>query len=434
MKKSIKLTLVYVVIAVLLLSTALSFYFIGRNSRKKIMVPIDNNVQNIYVTFGTLPILYSILHIMTHSEPSYVYFGRVDTFDVTKLPKNAQLIVPQNVDYNPSQIVNFTIDAIHDIEQKNDQPFYNFFVDDLRVLLPFRAFFANNIPKSRFSITLLSDGSASYSGIFDPIVGPNGESSFIQNGQKLQDILQAFEQNNSGENSVTDGEILESYLYAYQAAQFSNVEYWMQYPEFAFLSDDVLTSVKTELLTATLVKKQPLDILNKLSKYRREAFFDGTLNNSKSFSKDDFDKIFLQSEKPVMLISGTHIGNGKNPENFDDAVDAVIDSFGQDYNIMLKPHPAQNIHDAQFDKTREKGITILPAQLPMEVLMWAYPDLSIGGYQSTLYMATLQSQVAFFFESFEQGGFPSGGITLRHMKLLYEYGFFSSAKMLTAKQ
>ena len=413
--------------------SAVGFYFVGRNvgmGRQEYRV-VEADVHYIYMTFGTLPTLFASLHMLTHNHPSYVLFTRRDTFDINQVPDHIQLVRPQ-VSYGgmtATQIATAAREVVADIEQNNDEPTFHFFTDDLRVLLPLYAFLRNGIPTERFFITLLSDGTGTYAGMFDPFVGSNGLDNWNARRNSLHDTWLPLFRGNSSLSSSQYNTLLFTLDYGYVASQMQNIELWKQFPEFGLLHNNIVPGLRSELMRTSLVKRQPFDILQQLNTEMREIFFNATLNNPNhpgGAVRDILEEYFIEPERPVMIISGTHIGGGANPAGFDDAVWAVMQEFGKDYEIMIKPHPAQDVNSAQFNLSRQRGLTILPAQLPMEVLMWAFPEIFIGGYQSSLYMAAVPGQVRFFFSDSR----PSGGLTIGVLQMLQENDFFTGAIMI----
>ncbi|MCL1944678.1 MAG: hypothetical protein FWF56_02580 [Firmicutes bacterium] len=423
----------WIILLVVLFGSAIGAFSIGRVSANNERT-IQNNkgkTHYIYMCFGTLPILYQSINLLSHNNPSYVYFGRVDTFNLSKLPSNVTLLDDKShVEIGEQGVLDMADKVVKNINDKDNTARYKFFVDDIRVLMPFHAFLTNGIDSSRFQIIMVSDGTASYNTtpntLMGQYIGENGIDEWNKDKIQLDEILDNFK--NGDGKIVEPDEIMGDLNTAYVASQIQGVEYWMQYPEFAFLHKDISQEIRSEIMRSNIVKKQPYNMLSSLSSQSKELFFEATLNNPNHAGgavKSQLDEL-LNQDKPVLLISGTHIGEGKNPDKFDDAVQVVIDNFADDYTIMLKPHPAQDINSPQFDITKERGIAILPPQLPMEVIMWSYPSINVGGYNSSLYMAAQPSQVKFFFGK----SFPNGGLITELLSILYDNNFFGDAVML----
>jgi len=383
---------------------SLSFFFVGRLFERKIdpgggQAVTSQQVHNIYMTFGTLPTLYASLHMLTHSDPSYVFFSREDTFDVSQMPQNVKLINTPGT-YSNQALAQMPRETVANIEAANKDPKYHFFTDDLRALLPIYSFIQAGVSSERYFITLLSDGTASYSGIDTHFLDGNGQTSGIDNWNiqsvELDKIFEKY-QNQNLSGSDYDLMLFNDKKYMYQISQMQNVDYWVQFPEYGFIKNGVSVELRTQLMHCNLSKRPPYNILKTLTTERAEIFFNATLGNpvfeiDGAPLRDYLDELFLNSPKPIMIISDTN----PNPNSLTQAggvADQIIQKFSNDYVLMWKPHPAYTDSDSAM---ANKGIVVLPASLPMEVLLWSYPQVSVGGYSSTLYMAATVQQVKFF--------------------------------------
>lgn len=98
-----------------------------------------------------------------------------------------------------------------------------------------------------------------------------------------------------------------------------------------------------------------------------------------------------------MIISGT--STASEGGTFETRVNALMEHFGEEYTYLYKPHPSWPASKVQgrTEYLESKGITELPAQTPMEVILIAYPQVNLGGYKSSLYMNITGEHVKFFF-------------------------------------
>ncbi|MCL2586929.1 MAG: hypothetical protein FWE31_01670 [Firmicutes bacterium] len=393
-------------LATLIVGTGILSYFIGYNRMlNRPYTVVRSDVNFIYVNYATLPILHSSLHFLSHDTPSYVFFGRDNTYYVNKMPDHVQLFSPgdANIAVTPTVIAERTRQLVADIEEVNPGSTYHFFVDDFMTLLPFYALLRNNIPLERAHITLITNGTATYHHFFTMV-------DFTGTQEKLEDWLEIFK----GTAQVTPSVLTDTRNLSLAAAMMPNVEWWMQFPEFMFLHPHATPAVRQMLMQASLVKVQPQDLLHRLTPEMRDLFFNATIGHP-TFQIGDqplrtaLDGYFNNQEKPIMIISGT---NPNSPTLATTILDQIIEEFSDDYILMWKPHPAYTATDAAM---QARGITVLPARLPMEVLMWAYPDLYIGGYQSSLYLATAIGQTRFTI----------GGFTLEILEFLDDNNWFN---------
>ena len=100
-------------------------------------------------------------------------------------------------------------------------------------------------------------------------------------------------------------------------------------------------------------------------------------------------------------------------------------NYGNRYNIFFKPHPNQMPTGEYLSYITDMlGFQVLPATLPMESLLWVYPELKIGGYSSSLYMSTATGQTLFFLNTEDQNGLSVP------LPILYNQGHFSGVEFI----
>ena len=425
--------------------------------RKRVDIP-PSDEYNIYMHFGTLPTLYAAAHLFSHETPSYIFFSRRNTFDIEKVPSHVQLFATSIA--SNDVIISAARDLVRDINKNYPEAVFHFFVDDFRLMAAYYALLTNGIPESRYDITLFSDGGGTYGASFtrnyaDSFhytmaiggemtlfeVEQDGYANWVQATEDFNAILADFK---ARPNVSRDGhsvlygdgsgvfmfhetgrlpadtplEYQNTYIcdrYSFIAAQRPNVRFWMQFPEYPWMRDDVTFEVRSQLLRATLSKVAPADIVERLTPINKDAFFNAVIDNSANqvegepVSRELLDSLLLGNDKPALIISGANLGAaainyfGHGSNYFPDTIiPQIIADFGSEYKLFFKPHPS---FTADNKKIEGKGITVLPAQLPMDVLLWAYPDISIGGYNSSLYMSVRDAaQVKFFIERIGEEG------------------------------
>jgi hypothetical protein len=104
------------------------------------------------------------------------------------------------------------------------------------------------------------------------------------------------------------------------------------------------------------------------------------------------------NEKPYFVFMGTNPSHGLfgSNEKFEIAFDEMIKWIGNRYQILFKGHPGDN---QQFSTSlcNDRSIKMLPPRIPGEILMWAFPTLKVGGFQSSLFMSALKGQTIFIY-------------------------------------
>lgn len=343
---------------------------------------------NLYITFGTLPTLYAGLNAINDSSESYMWFSRKETFKTEYLPKWVTML-SSTEGYGDSMLSKFK-QVIQSSYKANKDVKFNLYTDDLRVHLMLELFSNNQIPTGNYSVHLLSDGTATYSYFSKLFNEKDSYSKWTELSDKFSSYLRETQVGKPYINSSTSTSPLYEMMYA--AAELKNVEYWLQYPEYLTSNDPNVTLEKTKL---NLVKKSPQDIYNSLSNEDKNLF-----SKAVGINKDQFKNMFNNSAKPELIISGTSLAGEKG--NFEQVISNIYKDFGNEYDLYFKPHPAWDPNTkGELKELKRKefldslNIQILPAQLPMESLLWIFPDVKIGGYSSSLYMSANAEQTMF---------------------------------------
>ncbi|MEF2968146.1 S-layer homology domain-containing protein [Paenibacillus sp. M1] len=348
----------------------------------------NNREVNIYITLGTLPTLYAGLNTFLNESESYMWYSRKDTFNKEYLPNWVEMVSFEE-GYGDVMLENFN-NLINRIYALDDSTIFNLYTDDLRVHLIIQLFANNNIPIENYQVHLLSDGTATYS-YFSNLFGKEG--SYTNWLNQAKEYSSEFDRAYNGQKyKNTTSSTMPMYQGMYSAAQQENVDYWLQYPEYLKTND---LSVAKEKNKMHLIKKSPLDIYNSLSSDTKADFAKAV-----GIEVDKFKQFFNKSAKPELIISGTSLDGEKG--NFEQVINSINNDFSETYDIYFKPHPVWDPNTKKELKELKRkeflddlNIQVLPAQLPMESLLWIFPDVKIGGYSSSLYMSANDKQPLF---------------------------------------
>lgn len=417
---------------------------------------------NIYMNWGTVSPLYSLLNVFmdideakkngTEPTKSFMWYERPSTADEKLLPENVTLMNDIDEKYNSGKLnaenTKKCMGYVKKVYETYPNAHYTLFTDDLRAQYELCLMTYNGIPESQYNVILGSDGIASYttmnsyllSGLDQDKVGESTEESGKFNDKWNYYAYWYHEyKKRMANHDFWDQRFLNSngggtYIMWEEASQ-DNVEYWIQWPQLLKVNVGGLQELLNEKMN--LVEKHHNDMYASLSDKSKEDFLNLVLAGAFKGSdypegtnfKELYDTTYMpgyaDKSKKYMIISGTsQAGEGDTTgKNFEARVDAVIKEFGDEYTYLYKPHPrwpASSIQGRQ-EYLDSKGIVELPAQTPMEVLLWTYPEVYVGGYSSSLYMsATTKGQVKFFL--------AAGPKSLSDpLPAIYDLGYFDDA-------
>jgi len=373
-------------------------------------------VHHVYMSRGTLATLYNSLHMLTDNNPSYIWFDRRDTFNLDTMPDHVQQFLPV-YSHTMEHIANQTRQLVYNIVAKNPTATIHFFVESHLMLFPFYAVMRNGLPTYRFYITAIGGLGWDFTGgvwadnprIHD-YFGYEGEAVWNQHIEDFENLLEKFSEGPLSTAEYNNFEFNCRYLFV--AGLLPNFEIWLQFPEYFLLNNQITPTMQGNFIQTSMVKRQPLDLLNQLNAEMRQVFFNATLGNpvwnrANGLSLRDYLNAHFDVEKPVMIVTGT-----RGMPDILPIIDDIIEKYGDDYVLMWKPHPIYTVYDTAM---AERGLIVLPAQLPMEILMWAFPDAYLGGYHSTLFLGVRSTQVRFFI-----------GAIGNELLFLYQRGFFTN--------
>lgn len=367
---------------------------------------------NIYQLASTLPTLYSALNIFDDQTESYFYFARTGTFLKEDMPNHVKVFFDSP---EPAKLVK---DKIKELYEKNNSNIINLYLDDAKVHRAIQYFTEQGIPEKNYTVTLLPDGAGSYTKF--PYYKANSYKTFLHDASLYDNFYQkALKSENTNLSYATDsGELSNSKLYA---SQQNNFTYWLQYPSL-FKSEDPKMVIEIE--KANLKEITPQNIFAKLNKDEKEQF------TKAAGLTDEVKALFTNSLKKDLIITGTYLTEtltGKATGGFKTVINRIVTEYSSEYDLFFKPHPIYLPSDYPvYEKVlTDANITILPGRLPMEVIMWNYPDLKIGGYAGSLFINASRGQTLFFIV--EPGNAPDSSFLKKKSPLdfLYEDGFFN---------
>ena len=360
-----------------------------------------------YISVGTMPTLYSGLHLLSHDKPSYVSYERASTFDAAEFPDRAFVYpVADPTDHATNEELRAMSEAmkrrILEINAEDPTAVFGLWVDDLRCRLGYDWFVAQGIDSARVKVSLLSDGTATYNNFYNYFGDP---ATAQQNWETYAAEVEALDWNHGGRYPETRAEFeLESWTWPYYLATRPGYRLVMQNGALLESSCPFITDKLREMQIEDI---QPYEMLSALSESARRLFYDMA-----GFDYDKFAALFDASPKGNLIIIGTSHQNAASEQQQRDYVARIVEQYGAAYDIFFKPHPADT-SSASYE-TDFPGLTLLPGQMPFEIFVWSLMDHvdMIGGYPSTVFLTVPVDKVRFIFA-------PDAESLVRPLNLLF---------------
>lgn len=226
----------------------------------------------------------------------------------------------------------------------------------------------------------------------------NGYNDFLEYKEKYFNILEGIRSNqleyNKYPGSYMVGEDGDSLIYDYLliATLRDNVQYLLQFPQLIDYKDE---RVANEMENANLIKIDLKEQYQNLKEEQQQEFLKNINLDKQSLD----EKYFKDENAKYLIITGTkpfYSSIGK--EKFENILNEIYKEYGEEYTLLYKPHPSALPDEEQQKFLENLNIQVLPGRIPMEAIMFIYPNVKIGGFPSTLYLSAEEGQTFFFIE------------------------------------
>lgn len=346
------------------------------------------NFYNIYYMSATLPALYAALDMATNNYPTVMMGSRANTIDFSCY---GDRVIFNGYDANGTGALTQPKRYVASIAAADPYSYFRFFCTDLRHQLEIRVFKENGITDERYDVTMCSDGTASYTGMF-PYGAENTYDLWAANKNAYTNLLLLGTANaNLAYGAFTAGDGYNSdelQTLAFIAAQRDNVKWWGACASILKSEDP---KVQAELDKSNIIEMKPENMYAALTAEQKDLFLQSV------YYEDEVNEYFQADGKNVVFV-------GKNLTSITPAMFAkVFDDIKADYpgyKILYKPHPSHiptpEKYAEHYKYLVDNNITTLPGKLPMEVISWVQSDALIGGYDSSLFMSVPYENVKFF--------------------------------------
>mgnify|MGYP004457467911 CR=1 FL=1 len=373
-----------------------------------------NSEYTIYINTSTLPTFMAMLDISKNDDVKGFFWTQKNTsIDVEGIKnRNKNLKISENIgcskeDEFKKALIPEIKDYIRDVLQKDENAFFNLYVDDYRFYLGLELFGKIGLGDNRYEYIYYSDGTSSYVKDYASKTGfihreykmreRNGYDDFVREKQEYNEIVDKMRNNQLAYDDIPGSFLADSsgngYNFDYMLISLlkDNVKYLLQYPQMIDFKDE---KVAEEMKNANFVKIDLKKQFSELSAEQKQTFLSNIF-----FDKAQFDENYFTDENgKYLIITGANPFYGNmDKEQFERIMKEARDDYGEEYTLLYKPHPSA-LPDAEQQKFLDSlNIKTLPGRMPMEAIMFIYPNIKLGGFASSLYMSAEEGQTEFFF-------------------------------------
>ena len=344
---------------------------------------------------ATMPVLLYTADLVASDRmyPSYARIERTNTYNWTKLP--------ENVFTYPDFIANAGFfstapdkigEWVGELYEMNPDSTFTMNVTDNYVGFALAAFDIPNLPEENYTINIWTDGTGSYYW-FDLYYK---QASSLTYWTDRLNTLRASIRDGSAGASIN---YTWSPFYAFALAQEENVNYYVTNKQGFVTTDPVLQAA----IDANITQRTVSESFDTLIASGNINEFEYLLNTRWGEGEDEAMSYYFNSEKgKYLLILGTSTA-GEVPTTtnkyytFDEYVDIIITNYGAEYEIFYKGHPRYPSDETRIAMFEEKNILELVNTIPVEILMYIYPEVYVGGYVGSSFLSSAKDQTIFWF-------------------------------------
>lgn len=335
----------------------------------------EYNLAPLAASFPVLLFSLSMQDVMQNGAPTILMLDRPSAYDWDHLPSGAYGMpyLTKNAIKNTSSYAAFAR-YVKDLYELNPNAQFNLYINDITCSLIHSVIYANGIPQGQYKITLMSDGTATYSFFNEAYAVSNPE----QKHQQLIDLWNAAKASAYATGRVSDGYGWHGHwdsMYAVLACE-PNTEWWVGRKVLFSEGGPILEQLKGD---SRVIQKGVKDMLTSITSQGSAA-----VDEFKALY-DFNDGYFTAAEeqgKKVMVILGTY------PEpDLENYIRLVQAYYGDEYLYYYKGHPntptgLDSGKQAMFDRL---GVIDVDSTIAAELLLFFNPDIQLSGYDSTTY-------------------------------------------------
>jgi hypothetical protein len=273
---------------------------------------------------------------------------------------------------------------------------FNLYLVDYYLGLIQTALYANKIPESQYTITILSDGAWSYTmftNMYDTYISASPSATHTSYKSEWANAKSYAYNNGRVQNGGTDTRYDLHYKngLTYAAVDLEpKAEWWLVRPALLETKKD---SNAFGLAARANPKVKAISIANLLKGLENEG--SGVLAEFKALY-DFGDTYFADAEtagKDVMLFLGSTVG--AEAGSFPDYAKFVMDYYGDEFAYYYKGHPGTptEMYPSKQAELTDLGIIDVDSSIAAELILFFYPDIYLSGYQSSTYASVQDNEM-----------------------------------------
>lgn len=253
---------------------------------------------------------------------------------------------------------------------------FNMYLNDIDVDIIHQIIYANKIPENQYTLTLLSDGSATYNLFNEEYKGTNPQSTH-NNLVKDWNSAKDYAYKNG---KAKDGWSRHKHMSSFYAVVTSeaNVQWWVIRTNlFKSGDNNVFADKAAQKATRKNVSSMLTDLQNKGNETVEE------FKNLYNFNDEYFKEAENQGKKAMMIL-GTYVNLEKS---FEDYTNLTKLYYGDDYVYYYKGHPntPTGMWPEKQKQLDELEVIDVDSSIAAELILFFNPEISLSGYGTSTF-------------------------------------------------
>ena len=369
------------------------------------VVADEYNIAPVSATFPVVMFSLSLWDIGVNEKgeniPTIVMLGRPSAYNWNNLPENVYALpyftkdrMKGAADYTAFQRY------VKELYELNPNAKFNLYLNDIDCSYIQSVIYANQIPEGHYTITLMSDGSGTYS-IFNDVYNV---ANPVKKHQELVDFW-----NNAKENSYKNGSSGSDWgwhahwecMYAVVTSE-PGTNWWVARDNLFETGDEAFTAEVKNAVTVKNISNMLTELQNKGEDTVRE------FKNLYDFNDGYFSEAEAQGKKAMMLM-GTYVNN---EANFEDYANLTKLYYGDDYLYYYKGHPntPTGLYPQKAEQLEKLEITDVDSSIAAELILFFNPEISLSGYGTSTFNSASPEMACGLFNMTKQAAFETDGV------------------------
>ena len=386
-------------------------------------VDIIADEYNIAPVSATLPVTFFSLNLwgddsIRNSGPVILMMERPGAYNWDNLPGATDdaygvygipYLTQEEVSYQPAdfdaastlfrQHISVMADYVHDLYELNPDSRFNLYCVDFYCGMVNSVIYANKIPSSQYSLTVMSDGTFTYNRFASVYDSSNPSSQHENLTAQWAEMKKAAYSTGVADSSAMNWNDSNKYLWAIVDSE-PNAQLWVA-------RKDLVKTPNDNNAFGLQIQSNPKVVQVNIGNLLKQNIQPSESNTAEFKALYNFnDSYFADAEdqgKKVMLFLGTRV---TSETAFSDYARFAMSYYGDGYLYYYKGHPGTptDMYPAKQEQLQQLGITDVDSSVAAELILFFNPEIYLSGYGSSTYASVPDGMAKGMFQMAKEQG------------------------------